>query len=259
MNQRLYGCSWSQTYTPRPLYINTPHPRVEAYRIGIGAYQRNQIDFMLLYMQQATTFSPGDPDLVYYIGEAYRLKGEYDEAMDAYQNAIAVNPAFAPPYLGLALLRLEQNPDVNVTELLHQAIQRDPNYADAYLTRAAYWLYHGEPALALEDLGKVETIEPGLPMMYVLTAQAHLELGDYTTVLQYAQRGYEADRTLLPAYITLAQCYLINNDADQALTMPRYIPAMSKVMHQPGQLLVKDITRGGRLLSTGFNCPGSCY
>jgi hypothetical protein len=28
------------TYTPTPLYVNTPHPISEAYRIGIRAYQR---------------------------------------------------------------------------------------------------------------------------------------------------------------------------------------------------------------------------
>ena len=42
-------------------------------------------------------------------------------------------------------------------------------------------------------------------------------MGDYATALQYAQLGYEADRTLLPAYITLARCYLINGDPEQAL------------------------------------------
>ena len=207
----------SQTYTPRPPYVNTPHPRVEAYRIAINAFQRNQIDLMLQYMQQAASFSPGEPDLIYYIAEAHRLNGEYSEALTEYQQAIAVNPSFAPPYLGIALIRLEQNPNADVLEYIQRAIQRDPNYADAYLTRAAYYLNHGEPEPALVDLEYTETIAPGLPMTYVLTAQAHLELGDYATALQNAQLGYEADQTLLPAYITLARCYLINQDPEQAL------------------------------------------
>jgi tetratricopeptide (TPR) repeat protein len=207
----------NQTYTPRPPYVNTPHPRVEAYRIAINAYQRNQIDLMLQYMKQAASFSPDEPDLIYYIAEAHRLKGEYSEALAIYQQAIADYPSFAPPYLGIALIRLEQNPNADVREYINRAIQRDPNYADAYLTRAAYYLHQEEPDLALEDLEYIETIAPGLPMSYVLTAQAYLELGDYAAALPYAQLGYEADQTLLPAYITLARCYLINQDPEQAL------------------------------------------
>ena len=68
----------TQTYTPIPLYVNIPHPRVEAYRIGISVYQRNQIELMLQYMQQAATFSPDDPDIIYYVGEAQRLLGQYE-------------------------------------------------------------------------------------------------------------------------------------------------------------------------------------
>ena len=207
----------SQTYTPRPPYVNTPHPRVEAYRIAINAYQKNQIDLMLQYMQQAATFSPGEADLIFYIAEAYRLKGEYSEALAGYLQALNADPAFAPPYLGIALVRLEQNPNAEVLDYLQRAIQRDANYADAYLTRAAFYLYRDKPDLALADLEYTETIAPGMPLTYVLMAQAYLELSDYATALQYAQLGYEADQTLLPAYITLAQCYLINQDPEQAL------------------------------------------
>ncbi len=206
-----------QTYTPRPLYVNTPHPRIEAYRIGINAYQRNQIDTMLLYLRQAADLSPDSPDLIYYIGEAYRLRGEFEDALKAYQEAITINPSFAPSYLGRALLRLDLNTNASVVDDLNKAIELDPNYVDAYLMRAAYWLHHARPTFALEDLGHAETESPGLPLIYVLSAQAYLDMGDHATALQNALLGYEADRTLLPAYITLARCYLINNEPEHAL------------------------------------------
>ena len=206
-----------QTYTPRPIYVNTPHPRVEAYRLAINYYQRNQINLMLQYMRQAATFAPGEPDLIYYIGEALRLQGEYEQALDAYTEAMADNPAFAPPYLGRALLRLDLNPNADVLDDLNRAIELDPGYIDAYLTRAAYRLVHAEPALALEDLNRAESVLPGHPMLYVLSAQAYLELGDITSALHYARLGYQADRTLLPAYITLARSLLLNGEPEQAL------------------------------------------
>ena len=207
----------TQTYTPEPLYIDTPHPRYESYRNGITAFQNGEFTRMLEAMQRASAASPDDADLIYYTGEAYRLMGQYEQALDAFAQAIRVNPDFAPSYLSRALIMLAYRPDANVELDLQRAIQADPNYVDAYLTRAAYWLYHGEPEEALADLQTAEDIFPGKPLIYVLRAQAYLLLGDPTTALQQALLGYEADRTLLPAYITLARCYLANGDAEQAL------------------------------------------
>jgi tetratricopeptide (TPR) repeat protein len=50
-------------------------------------------------------------------------------------------------------------------------------------------------------------------MVYVLLAQAYLELNDPTSALQNAQIGYELDKTSLPAYLTLAMVYLARNDS----------------------------------------------
>jgi len=181
----------TETYTPVPIYINTPHQVVEAYRIGINAYENNQIEQMLDYMQQAVTFSPNDPDLHYYVGEAHRLLGDFEPAIAAFEQGIEVNPYFAPNYLGRALANLGINENSVVDDDLGQAILLDPYYTDAYLTRAAYRVFHGEPETALEDLNIAEIIFPGKPMIYVLTAQAYLELGDYTIALQNARLGYE--------------------------------------------------------------------
>jgi tetratricopeptide (TPR) repeat protein len=207
----------AETYTPMPLYINTPHPVIEAYRIGIDAYQNNQIEQMLDYMNQAVTVAPDQPDLSYYAGEAHRLLGQFDEAIVSYENALIVNPDFAPAYLGLALATLGLNQDDSVEANLAQAILEDSNFVDAYLTRAAYWLEHEQPELAMQDLSSAERAFPGMPMIYVLTAQAYLSMGDNANALQNAQLGYQADRTLLPAYLTLAQSYLVNQNPEQAL------------------------------------------
>ena len=206
-----------QTYTPIPIYVNTPHPRDEAYRLGINAFQRNQIELMLHYMQQAITFSPGSTDMVYHAAEAYRLLGQYNEALDTYQQAITSNPSFAPPYLGRALVHLAQNPNANVETDLQRAIQLDPNYLDAYLTRAAYLLDHDEPALALDDIEIAANLFPDHPMVNLLAAQAYLLLGDYELALQAAKLSHNADQTLLPTYLTLSRSYLLNNDPEQAL------------------------------------------
>ncbi len=96
---------WMQlkaTYTPTPLYVNTPHPISESYRSGMRAYERQDWSTVLSFMQQVTTLEPDAPDVVYYQGEAYRMQGAASRAIEYYNRALAISPAFAPAYLGRA-------------------------------------------------------------------------------------------------------------------------------------------------------------
>ena len=64
------------TYTPTPLFLNTPHV-AEAYTLGMEAFQKQQWDQAIQYFQQALEVEYDSDDIRYYIGEAYRLKGDY--------------------------------------------------------------------------------------------------------------------------------------------------------------------------------------
>jgi tetratricopeptide (TPR) repeat protein len=216
-----------ETYTPMPLYINTPHPAVEAYRAGIRAYERSDWASVLGFMEQAATVEPGSPDIFYYIGEAERMLGKYQDAVLAYEQALDVNRKFAPAYLGRALAYEKINPQADIEGELNYAINNDPFYVDAYLNRARVRIEHNNPTGAMDDLLAVDTLFPNNPMMYVLLAQAYLELNDPATALQNALIGYELDKISLPAYLTLAKVYLAKNDSKQTLQYINYYLAYS--------------------------------
>lgn len=207
----------TETYTPVPLYVNTPHPVIEAYRAGIRAYQSSDWKSMLGFMDQAVTAEPGSPDLLYYTGEAYRLMGEYQDAVIAYGEALEINPKFAPAYLGRALAYERINPKADIEGELRYAIDYDPYYVDAYLIRAKIRIKHNNPQGALDDLLAAESLFPDHPMVFTLRAQAYLKLDDPTIALEDALHGYELDITSLPAYLTLAEVYLALEDTPQAL------------------------------------------
>jgi tetratricopeptide (TPR) repeat protein len=205
------------TYTPIPLYVNTPHPILEAYRIGLRALARGDYSAMLSYMQQASRDELNSPDLPYYVGEAYRLQGKYEEALEAYELALEINPSFAPALLGRVRSTLALNPDSEVQADLDTAIEVDPNYVDAYLERAAYWLQIGDPESTLKDLELAEALFPDSPIIYIFRSQAYLLRGDDALALENAQRAYELDITQLPVYLALAQAFLANGEYTLAL------------------------------------------
>ena len=208
----------SETYTPVPLYVNTPHPIIEAYHAGIHAYEIFDWKSMLGYMEQANVGQPGSPDILYYSGEAYRLMGDYQNAVIAYGKALEINPKFSPAYLGRALAYEAIDPSADIEGELNYAIDYDPFYVDAYLARARIRIRNNNPQIALEDLVVAENLSPNQPMIYVLRAQAYLMLHDPSVAMENAIHGYELDRTLLPAYITLAQVYLELHNPQRAST-----------------------------------------
>lgn len=202
---------WMQleaTYTPTPIYVETPHPISEAYRAGLRAFHAGDLSALLQYMQQAARVEPQAADAHYYIGEAHRMLEEFDQALEAYETAIEVNPDFAPAYLGRARVQLARNADSDVQEDLDFAIQKDRFLAEAYLERASYFLSRDEPEAAHEDLNSFEELLPDSPLLYLYRAQVDLKLENYPAALQNAQRAHELDLTLLPAYLTLGKAQL---------------------------------------------------
>jgi tetratricopeptide (TPR) repeat protein len=207
----------TETYTPVPLYVNTPHPVIEAYRAGIRAYEHSDWTSLLGFMEQAVTAEPDSSDLFYYTGEAYRLMGNYQDAVIAYGQALKLNPKFSPAYLGRALAYEKINPKADIEGELNYAIDNDPYYVDAYLSRARIRIEHNNPLGALDDLLEVESLFPNHPMVYILRAQAYLKLNDLSTAMENALLGHELDQTSLPAYLTLAMVNLANQETQQAI------------------------------------------
>jgi tetratricopeptide (TPR) repeat protein len=205
------------TYTPVPLYVNTPHPINEAYRSGIRAFTRGEFQIMLSFMIQASQMDPDSADTRYHLGEAYRFTGNIEKALEAYEKSIELAPSFAPAYLGRARCLLVIDPATEVLEDLQLAIQYDPLLTDAYLLKAEYLIDRDDTEAAMEDLLAAQELYPDSPLLHVLFARAYLEVSENELALQSALRAYELDKTLLPTYKTLAMAYLANETPIEAI------------------------------------------
>ncbi len=205
------------TYTPVPIYVNTPHPRLEAHRLAMRAYERGDYDTMITFLEQTLREETNSPDLIYYLGEAYRLLGDYEQALQHYGEAIDLNPNFAPAYLAIGLVRQQLNPRYEILPDLNKAIERDPVYGEAYYLRAIYLAGILDFEAALDDLEQANRIMPYDPRPYLELANIYLGLGEDELALENAQEAYRIDITHLDVYLVLAKTYLANNRPEDAL------------------------------------------
>lgn len=200
------------TYTPTALYVNTPHPRSEAYRTAQKAFLEGDWEKALTFYSQALELEPEAADIQYYIGETYRFSGQPQLALQEYNRSLAIDGNFAPAYLSKAQISLQIDPQADVERDLNKAINSDPSLAEAYLERAAFYINTAQDAKAQKDIASAGKLLPDSPLPYLYQAQAALEVGDDAAALEFARKAYDLDQTLLPIYQVLGEAALQNED-----------------------------------------------
>ncbi len=204
------------TSTPTPFLGVTPHPSFEAYGAGVAAIERGDYEQAATYMRQVLDLDPKLADAYYFLGEATRRLGHPGEAVDAFDQAVLLDPNFAAGYLGrartLIAIRPEQLPDD-----YDRAIRADPLLAAAYLEKGAYYASRRQWEKVDEILG--EAIEAGItdPEVFIRRAEAQLNRTQYGAALGSATEGSANDPTNLDGYLMLGRAYVENSLYNAAL------------------------------------------
>jgi len=204
------------TYTPTPLYVNTPH-NLEDYNRGLKMMKDGNWPLALISFQNAAAAAPASPDLFYYLAEVYRFQKKYPEAGRNYEKAIQVNPNFAPAYLGRAFFKLETNPKLADTARtdVEKAISLDPSYFDAYLKLASIKIAAKDDKGALKDLASAAHLNSASALLYYERAQAQLLIDNTAQALADARLSMQLDQTFLPIYRVLSEALRAAGQIDQ--------------------------------------------
>lgn len=209
----------SETHTPTPVYVNTPRApqAADQYRTAKQAYENGDWEAFIANMKLIIPYEPESADIYYLIGEAYRFQGQAANALEAYNEALKINPDFGAPYLGLARARLLADPGFNAEFLFDEAIQRDPNFGEAYLERARFFISRNDPEAALVDLNRAAALMPDSVDVYLAYASVYLEVHQNESALQAAEKAYSLDITALPVYKMLGGLYLEDGQYQRAV------------------------------------------
>ncbi len=207
-------------YTPTPIYAATPHSggASDSYKAAMRAYKDGQWQLVATMMAQVATAQPGSVDALYFSGEAQRLGGNYLDAINAYKIAIALNPKFAPSYLGRALANMALSPTKNVIDDLNLAVKFDPNYAEAFIQRGLYYLNKHDLKSAQTDLETAVSLNDS-PLAEINLARVLLAQGENQAAVSAALKANQQDVTMLDGYLVLGMAYRANGQVDEAVTV----------------------------------------
>jgi len=214
----------NETYTPTPAYVLTPHPGYGTYQSAIDAYRKGDFETMLTYMLQ-TEGQLETADIVFLTGEALRNLGRYTEALEKYNRALFLDPAFAPAYYGRALITKLMDPAYDIKGDLDQTLILDPTFGEVYLARAKYYLEQRSYQLAYEDASQAILFLPESPLAHYYRAEALLELKDYPEAEKAIMSALLYDINHVPSYLVYGRVSLETGKPLQALDLlVRYEP-----------------------------------
>lgn len=98
----------------------------------------------------------------YNIGNAYVDLGEYKEAVDAYKEAIELNPELSKPHNNLGLAYAASNRIAEAVTEFNQAVQLTPDYAEAHFNLGVAYLQLGRKQEAEEQQGILSKLKSEL-------------------------------------------------------------------------------------------------
>ena len=162
----------------------------ENYEAALNDYQTA---IQLTYEQ-----SPDLPIVYYNLGNAYKILGEDEKALESYSHAVCLNPNYVYAYTaqGLVYAKLENYPQTiecfsRVIQLQQENIGESPGLSrlelkneDAFYHRGEAYFYQGDYVEAIEDFTQVIQLNPEIVSAYEYRGMAHCYFGNNPEALE---------------------------------------------------------------------------
>src|SRR5664279_440437 len=136
-------------------------------------------------------------------GDAYATKGNYDLALQDFEQSIKHNPTYAKPFNNRGVINLKKGEYDQALENLNQAIKLEPNYAAAFANRAQAYQKKNEFDHAARDYDEALRLKPdfnailnGRCWTRAILGELQAALADCNKALQFEPKNataYDAD------------------------------------------------------------------
>ena len=134
--------------------------------IGSSAAQLGQLDEAVNAFQKAISINPDYAKAYYNMGNALRDLGKLDEAVEAYKKALASKPDYAEAYNNMGYIFQQQEKPEEAIEAYNNAISIKPDYADANYNMGNALTEQAKLEEAIEAYNNAISIKPDYAEAY---------------------------------------------------------------------------------------------
>jgi tetratricopeptide (TPR) repeat protein len=186
----------------------------------------SNIDEAISKYEQAVQLDPSNHRILWKLAEGYRKKEQWDKVATTSVKAQKLAPTFANYYFeqGLAMARQAEKGPTSWAEAkqpLEEAIQKDPNIADAHFELAEVLLHMDDEQGALKEYTKAIQVKPDQLIFYSVLADLYQRLGFVeqadAVLKEGVSFGKEGDKALFNLHTLLGVSADLKGRADEGL------------------------------------------
>jgi len=174
--------------------VSDPSDVEGLFRAGLLYIDIGKHSDAITQLKRAQIVNPLYPRLNYYMGRAYYLNGDYDQALKASLDERKLNPNLADSYILAAEIYASTKQFQKCATEYQQAIKLRPQGADLYVKVARCYRQSGSADIAESMLGIAASQESGLPEIYKEQGAVYETKGDIRAAVQ----AYNKYLTLSP-------------------------------------------------------------
>ena len=176
-----------------------------------------ELDSALDDLNEAIEIQPDWAPAYSYRGTIRAIMGDYEQAIQDYGRAIELDPDDAQAHRDRGALYYRVLADYDrALQDFTEAIRCNPGYVDAYYGRAFCWADKGEYGMAILDYTEIIRIDPDDAVAYHNRAVNYRDAMDYEHAIADYTRAIEIDPDCAICYAGRAVIYFFQGDFDRA-------------------------------------------
>ncbi|MCP4615048.1 MAG: tetratricopeptide repeat protein [Bradyrhizobium sp.] len=182
-------------------------------------------------------------------GNAYIAKGDFDRAIQDFDQSIKLNANYAKPLSNRGVALMRKGEYDGAIEAFDEAIRLKPSYANAYLNRAEAYLKKGDHARAIEDYDEAIRLNPGLDIVWHGRCWAQAVLGDLQPALEACNKALQSGINNAATYDSLGLIHLKMEQPGKAIddydAAVRLNPKLASALYGRGLARLKTGDKAG--------------